>query len=320
MRKAWIFVTVSLALFTGATSSSAATLTLYDGSKNTSLSAQGWMSSIPLGVSQTVSAGATTLNTTANDALQAGYARIPTNFALDRNRGYTLGFNIRLLSETHSSSNDRAGFSVIALGADKKGVELGFWTDTLKKTGSIWAQNDGATKPPRFTRGETTAFNPGTALTRYELSVKDNSYNLFANRNYQAPILSGVLRNYSLEGSFYSTSNSLFFGDNTTSARANTSIAKIDLTDFAIARSAAPTISSPTTPRLIPMSAPVARLQTEDSQVEVDAPAITFQTKIKEDVEPTKEIPESSLYLGLLGIAAWFFTRRVLTAGAKSNR
>ncbi|MGV0025773.1 choice-of-anchor Y domain-containing protein [Phormidesmis priestleyi] len=309
----WISVTVSLALLMSATHSNAATLTLYDGSKNTSLSNQGWMSSVP-GASQTVSAGATTLNTTANNALQAGYARTaPSAFTLDRTRGYTLGFNIRLLSETHNGSNDRAGFSVTALGNDKKGVELGFWTDTLKKTGSIWAQNDGATKPPRFTRGETTAFNPGKALTRYELSVLGNSYNLFANRNYQTPILTGILRDYSLEGLPYSTPNFLFFGDNTTSARASTSIARIDLTDAAIAL--------PVTPRLVPVAARSAKSLAEDAEIEVNPPSIVVQTKIKGATEPVKEIPESAPYLGLIGIGGLLLTRRGLTVEcAKTNR
>jgi hypothetical protein len=313
MRKTWISVTVSLTLLMGATSSNAATLTLYDGSKNTSLSSQGWMSFVPSGASQTVSGGATTLNTTANNALRSGYATTaPSAFTLDRTRGYTLGFNIRLLSETHSS-NDRAGFSVIALGADKKGVELGFWTDPLKKTGSIWAQNDGATKPPRFTRSEATAFNPGTALTRYELSVLGSSYSLFANRNYQTPILSGILRDYSPEGVPYSTPNFLFFGDNTTSAGASTSIAKIDLTDAAIARSMLP--------RLVPVAARSAKSLAEDApEIEVDAPAVVIQTKVKGATEPIKEIPESSLYLGLLGVGGWLLTRRGLNVTSAPSR
>ncbi|NJR49356.1 MAG: hypothetical protein HC780_07050 [Leptolyngbyaceae cyanobacterium CSU_1_3] len=96
--------------------------------------------SVPPGATQTVSAGTTTLNTTANNALQAGYAiTAPAAFALNRTRGYTLGFNVQLLSEDHSS-NDRAGFSVIALGSDKRGIELGLWTNSTQKTGSIWAQ------------------------------------------------------------------------------------------------------------------------------------------------------------------------------------
>jgi hypothetical protein len=303
----WISVTTSLALLMSATHSNAAILTLYDGSKNTPLSNQGWMSFVPPGASQTVSAGATTLNTTANNTLQAGYATqiAPSAFALDRTRGYTLGFDIRLLSEAHSS-NDRSGFSVTALGNDKKGVELGFWTDTLKKTGSIWAQNDGANKPPRFTRGETTAFNPGTALTRYDLSVLGNSYNLFANRNYQTPILSGILRDYSPEGSPYMTPNFLFFGDNTTSARASTSIARVDLTDKAIALSVAP--------RLVPVAARSAKLLVEESEIEVDVPTIEIRTKVKGATEPVKEIPESSPYLALLGVSGLLLTRRVLTA------
>lgn len=49
----------------------------------------------------------------------------------------------RLAQETHNRP-ERAGFSVILLGADRRGIELGFWRD------QVFAQAD----QPLFTRGE----------------------------------------------------------------------------------------------------------------------------------------------------------------------
>lgn len=298
MKAAWLAATTGLALLTG-TTANAASLTLYDGRQNTSLSRQGWLSYQPTGATETIAAGATTLTTTSNNAVQAGYFRTaPATLALDRTRGYTLGFNLELLSESHSSS-DRAGFSLTALSSDKRGVELGFWTNSTKTAGSIWAQNDGATKPPRFTHGESSAFNPGKMLTRYDLSVLGNSYSLFANRNYQTPILSGSLRDYSPEGMVYNTPNFLFLGDNTTSAKAKVKIAQVDLKDAAIV-----------TP--LPLTVTTARtLKAEEARITSGLETIEIQRKEITAVEP-QEIPEPSLFMGLLGVSCFILKRRKL--------
>ncbi|MCY6493744.1 PEP-CTERM sorting domain-containing protein [Leptolyngbya sp. GGD] len=221
-------ILAGLSLTLAATQVQAQTLNLYDGSRNTSFAKQGWTSVTPPGT-EIVSNGGTTFNTRASNTLQGGYSIFRT---LDRTKGYTLGFNLQLLSEAHQNP-DRAGFSIIALSSDRRGIELGFWASDAKLSDRIWAQNDGATKPPRFTHAEGTSFNPVRAV-RYDLSVQGNYYGLFANGNFQTPILTGSLRNYSPEGVPYNLPNFVFFGDNTTSASASVRITRVDLTPRAI--------------------------------------------------------------------------------------
>src|SRR5262249_41627905 len=91
-----------------------------------------------------------------------------------------------------------------------KGIELGFWL------GEVWAQNDGPTKPPRFTHGEGAAFDT-THATEYRLNVAGDSYSLLVGG---VTLLSGTLRDYSPEGLPYTTPNFVFVGDDTTSAGA----------------------------------------------------------------------------------------------------
>lgn len=235
-----------LILTIAATQAQAQTVTLYDGSRNTSFSTQGWSVLVPPG-SETVSSGGTTLNTTASDSLRGGYSLFSQ---LNRTQGYTLGFNLQLLSELHRS-RDRAGFSIIVLSSDRQGIELGFWANDTQSNDRIWAQNDGVTKPPRFTHAEGTAFNPAKSIVRYDLSVKGDRYGLFASRNFQAPILTGKLRNYSAEGTVYNLPNFIFLGDNTTSAKGAVRITRVDLS-----RSAIPFSSIATRARIASASTP----------------------------------------------------------------
>lgn len=244
-------ISCSLSLLAGIATAEAATVTLYNGALGTAPSSQGWISQTT-GATQTVGGGATTLNTTANDGVQAGYSRFTP---LNRTTGYTLSFRVQLLAEDHSNPAaqnntavdniaDRAGFSIIVLSSDLQGIELGFWTNDLTTTNRIWAQNDGPVKADpvsapsgtRFTHAEGTSFNPSSGLINYDLSVLNNSYTLYAN---SSPILSGALRNYSNEGSVYGLSNFLFFGDNTTSARGSFSLASVAATDAPITSAAA---------------------------------------------------------------------------------
>ena len=168
--------------------------------------------SLPTAATQTIVGDATVLDTTSSAAIQAGYTPfVPPVF--DRNVGYTITFDVRVAAESHSST-DRAGFSLISLSNDLKGIELGFWQD------HIWAQNDGLVSPPLFTHGEDVAFDTTAAVTRYTLSVDSANYYLRAGSN-PTPILSGVLRDYSAHPSgVYDNPNFLFLGDNTTSAAA----------------------------------------------------------------------------------------------------
>ena len=191
---------------------------LYDGSLNTLPGAQGWVyltnPFIGAAATQSVSGGVTTLNTNAVESDQAGYfGSLPVLVpAINRTDGFTVSFDLRIVSESHSSNN-RAGFSVIALSQDVKGIELGFWTD------EIWAQSG-----PDFLHAEGTAINTTTSLTQYDLTVLGDNYYLFAGGSQ---ILTGALRDYSSFGLPYTTPNFLFFGDDTSSASAEAELASI---------------------------------------------------------------------------------------------
>lgn len=205
-------------------------IVLFDGSTNTRPDQQGWfyLTNPTVGSSATATAGGgvTTLDTTAVIGDQAGYfSRItglgshPLMPTLDRASGYTVRLDARLVSEAHAS-DDRAGFSLIVLGEDLRGVELGFWTN------EVWAQADS----PLFTHAEGAAFNT-TVATRYDLSVLGDSYTLFAGGS---PLLTGALRDYSAFGPPYTTRSFLFVGDDTSSAGARVELARIGVTLAAI--------------------------------------------------------------------------------------
>jgi len=153
----------------------------------------------------------------------SGYAYVrPDQQTLDASAGFTIGFTAKVNSETHTS-NDRAGFSVIALtnGATPLGIELGFWTN------QVFAQNVG------FTHGENSAgFNPTSGLIAYQLHMSGSGYSLTANGK---DILDGPLRDYTAfsggppgnTGFPYNQKNLLFFGDDTSEAGASVSIGEI---------------------------------------------------------------------------------------------
>jgi Ca2+-binding RTX toxin-like protein/Tol biopolymer transport system component len=175
---------------------------------------------------------------------------------LDRSSGYVVSFTAQVISQTLASSanknndgkDDRAGFSVIALSSDKKGIELGFWTNR------IWAQEDGTTQSnpslepdtsgnqyrTLFTQAEGFDFNT-TSLVNYDLAILGDNYTLFANGN---SILNGRLRDYTAfvpptQFGFqmpdpYEKANFLFFGDNTPSAGANINLSRVAVTTNSI--------------------------------------------------------------------------------------
>lgn len=188
---------------------------LYDGSLGTLPDAQGWSyASLPTGVVPTMDGSLAMLDTTANPVFHAGYAQIVAS-GLNRTTGYSIFFDVQVLSESHSSV-DRAGFSVIALSSDKWGIELGFWTDT------VWAQDD----VPLFTKAESAAFDTTAAVTSYRLDVLGGTYSL---KSGGSEILTGSLRDYATAVApllpdplyaVYLQEDFLFFGDDTTSAQA----------------------------------------------------------------------------------------------------
>lgn len=214
-------------------------LVLYDATEGTTPDEQGFtFFTLPLfgaAASQTYTGGVTALDSTPVQSEQAGYfgANVPP---LSRAAGYSVRFTVRLLEESHANSN-RAGFSVITLGEDARGIELGFWAD------EIWAQEGGGGQI--FTHAEGAAFDT-TALVEYELRVEGERYTLRAD---ETEILTGSVRDYtSFEGPVdpYETPNLLFLGDDTSSAAAKVELAYVALLGEGVVTPTPTATASPT--------------------------------------------------------------------------
>ncbi|MFN9643800.1 MAG: calcium-binding protein, partial [Cyanobacteriota bacterium] len=209
---------------------------LYDATVASLPSEQGWLSfGRGLTGSQTLSTNGTTLASTALLADGAGYSNhsplapslVNGAFpSLTRGVGFSLDLRLRLITENHSTS-DRAGFSLTLLdqGATPKGVELGFWSD------SIFCQEGGAS--PFGASAERVDGVDTSLATTYSLRVVDESYILLANNQ---PILCGSVKDYSqatVTSPFpynpYTTPGFLFLGDNTTRASALVELGSLSL-------------------------------------------------------------------------------------------
>jgi hypothetical protein len=178
--------------------------------------------------------GCTILDSQASQIDAAGYFADPRTLpALDRQRGYALQFAVQVVEEYHADSDkdgdgvgDRAGFSVIALSSDTKGIELGFWED------QIWAQEQGSAEPPAgtlFTHAESAPFDTASRTVAYTLAVRDDGYELSSDGS---TVLRGQLREYTaFDGPVnpYRTPNFIFLGDDTGSARAVIRLAYVAL-------------------------------------------------------------------------------------------
>lgn len=222
-------------LFTAALLVSPARATvMYDGSLATAPGSQGWLYvTVPLVgalATESVSGGAVTLDSTPDGNERAGYFNTvyPSTPVLDRATGFTVQFTMRLRSEEHQSA-DRAGFSLIALSNDKKGLELAFWMN------EVWAQNDSNSGPAYayFTHGEGASLDANAGLIQYDLAVHGSTYWVLAGG---AQILTGTVRDYTgYTGTLdpYETPNFLFFGDDTGSASARTEISRFEVLNYA---------------------------------------------------------------------------------------
>jgi hypothetical protein len=212
-------------------SSSAATKTLilYDAASGTIPGAPLMnFTDFPVGAAQpTFSNGATVMDTTVsgNDTY-AGWissgATIPGFPALDRTAGFQVNFTLQVENESHTNNN-RAGFSIIILSEDAKGIELAFWQN------EIWVQSDDNTGG-LFRHGEGIAFATTTGLMDYQVTIADDTYTLTANTR---PILTGPVRDYSKFDGFpdpYQTPNFLFLGDDTTSSQARVKLQFLSVT------------------------------------------------------------------------------------------
>ncbi len=165
----------------------------------------------------------TVLDTSGERCDAAGYGTaLPAEQSLSRTAGFTLTFTIAIETEEHTNAN-RAGWSVLLLGDDAKGIELAFWKD------QVWAQ-EGNARP--FTHAETALLDT-TTLREYELSIVGDVYVL---KTGGSSVLGGAVRDYS---DFqvppgipnpYRTPNFIFFGDNSSSALGTTAFAKAAIT------------------------------------------------------------------------------------------
>lgn len=195
---------------------------LYDASQGNLPEDQGWLYlHDPLATAaRTVwRDGATVLDTTAERTDKAGFftedpltgplMRHPRMPVLDRRAGYRVTFSVQIDGEEHVR-DDRAGFSVLVIGNDLAGIELGFWRD------EVWAQADDGTPIFQDSRAETVRHHAGSGVGTFTLAVESDRYELSSGDRV---ILSGSLRNYARFGGFpYDTPNFIFLGDNTTSA------------------------------------------------------------------------------------------------------
>ncbi|MGZ9223661.1 MAG: choice-of-anchor Y domain-containing protein, partial [Anaerolineales bacterium] len=164
--------------------------------------------------------------TTSGNSTYAGWISNVTTTpgfpTLDRTVGFQLDFALQIDSESHTNNN-RAGFSIIVLSDDARGIELAFWEN------EIWAQNDQKTGG-LFRHGEGTLFATTTGLINYQVIVVNDTYTLTANTE---PILTGPQRDYSQFEGFpdpYETPNFLFLGDDTTSAQARIQLGFVSIT------------------------------------------------------------------------------------------
>lgn len=215
---------------------------LYDPTKSDLPGDQGWVSAVPPPATETYTGSAVNLNTTASRDLRAGYAsellttgglQHPLIPVLDRHSGYTVSFDLQVISEAHNSRDDngdglydRAGFSVISISEDLLGLELAFFEDR------IWAYAAaGEGVNSKFTQAEGVDFNTTAAFTRYDLAIQGDSYRLWADGD---EVLTGSLRNYNPSGlnpliDPYDNPSLLFFGDDTSSADSEVLIGSIEV-------------------------------------------------------------------------------------------
>jgi hypothetical protein len=189
---------------------------LYDPALGSLPSAQGWTSfCLAPGCFSQVNGGVLEFETMASgNFTQAGMAR--TSTVLDAQAGYRLDFRLRVDLEVHANDN-RAGFSLIAIGSDpSQSLEIGFWDD------QVWTYDysGGA-----FTKGSAALFDT-TAWHDYSLLVQGLGYTLQADGQ---TLLAGALEDYSGFGPPYSVENFLFLGDDTTSARAAVQLGAVSI-------------------------------------------------------------------------------------------
>jgi len=224
---------------------------LYQGSGSQTPQSQGWLDFADNAIlgdgspAVTSTGGSTTLDTTgANNIpstssnIEAGYSNYtplgslvnPSFPTLNPATGFSVSFDVDINSETHGADDNRAGFDVIVLGSDKKGVELGFWTN------DIWAQQytsgafsrDGS-EDSNIQR-DSTALN-NESLIHYTLTITGTGYTLSTGTSSPVTILTGSTHDYTGSDMLpYTLSNYVFIGDDTTDAQASETFTDLAVT------------------------------------------------------------------------------------------
>jgi hypothetical protein len=204
----------------------------------------GYIVNPPFGAQSTSvgSESGTTLDTMTATNESAGFfthnpfngARIhPASPVLDRSAGIGVGFRLALNAETHSTPN-RAGFSVIVIASDGRGIEVGFWTN------EIWVYDDDRDGAANlFKHAEGVAQSPAamTTMRKYDLVMLADRYALSIDG---VAVLSGRVRDYGnfvgptfpLVGELdpYEAANIIFFGDDTSSAASRSVLGSVAVT------------------------------------------------------------------------------------------
>jgi len=232
----------------------AQTTFLYNGSGTQTPQSQGWLAFADNAVlgdgtpAVSSSGGTTTLDTTTGNIpsgssnIEAGYSNYtalgslvnPAFPSLNPATGFSVSFAVQLNSETHGADDNRAGFDVIVLGSDKKGVELGFWTN------DIWAQQLNSNVFTRDPSEDYNVLNPSgpslstTSMTDYTLSILSGTYSLYADVPAATPtlVLTSSTHDYSsyTGAGPYSLTNYVFIGDDTTDAEASETFSYLSVT------------------------------------------------------------------------------------------
>jgi hypothetical protein len=206
--------TALLVVLLAMTSASSADV-LYDGSLGTPPTDQSWVYQTnpdPADATQTLISGGIQLDTTLDTADAAGYFR--GDQTLSQQGGYALEFDVAINSENHDNLN-RAGFSVLLIRDDLKGVELAFWDDF------IFQQNSD------FTAYAASASHDTTTRQSYTLLIEETSWTLSSGGS---DIFSGAMLQYdSASHPIYAQPNVIFLGDDTGSADAVISLYQVAL-------------------------------------------------------------------------------------------
>jgi hypothetical protein len=244
-----------LILLAFAASAGAQTINLYQGTSGGTPQSQTWLTYQynPLATAPSTSStggptGQTTFDTTSDsnttpdpdDNEEGGWSNYSYNPitssssivnlmfpALNPTSGFSVSWDLAVTSESNTSTN-RAGFDVIVLGSDKKGVELGYWGS------DVWAQEyvsgTGFERNPLQDSNiqNDDVFDTGPSLIDYVLTIQGGNYTLTANGS---TILTGATQDYTGSAMLpYTLPNFVFIGDDTSEAAANVTFTSLAVT------------------------------------------------------------------------------------------